>query len=637
MSASKLTRLRDNLESLVRKRQAIRWGTGYSGLLLAVVVILVAFFALDFLLRLTVLQRVVAWGAALAVGAWAARKYLLPFLGQRETPHQAALLVERNHQIDSDLIAALQFEEQHAAPGKAKSDWGSAALQSAVVDYVAEYSGGLNVFAGLNRGKLTRRAGWLAVAAVAVITACVVCPGHARSFFSRLALQNTHYPTATQITALSVNGTPIDLSDQDDPLKIAYGQLVEFEIQAAGVLPKNGKLLLKSASATRLIDLEPLGDASAASQLSSNPKAEQSVGASRHYRAVLPQLLDNLKYEVVLGDTFTDPCELNVIPLPVIEFQLSVTPPDYIQAAGPQPVVDPGVRQVAVVEGSAVGLTLTSSNKPLKSATLTVLAKAGEQIPEPVSYALKSLDGQGLRWRYNAAAGEPLAAVADVVKFKLNVEDADQLRLGSDIEGLIRIKPDRTPTVSMTIVDPLWLPTGTPILDLRATDDYGLRRLRLHVELMRAATEPRAEAIPTTSVIDQSFPGQNHMRSTRRTFFTVLQADSAVPAASAGPDITPPPLDVRSFNPAIHGAQLPFAGSYTLDLAPYRLRKGDQVKLTLDAIDDRGSHPGKATQSDPLFLQIIDESDVLAKLFERDQNADRQLNAAQKELIGGKP
>src|SRR5690349_10837613 len=134
MSSTRLAPLRSNLASLALKRQGIRWGTGWCGLLLAVLLTLGALFLIDYAFNLTILQRVVVLIVALGAIGWSVRRFLLPHLGQLESPQDMALFVERQQQIDSDLIAALQFED------KSSVSWGSTELQSAVVDYVSDFS-----------------------------------------------------------------------------------------------------------------------------------------------------------------------------------------------------------------------------------------------------------------------------------------------------------------------------------------------------------------------------------------------------------------------------------------------------------------------------------------------------------------
>ena len=56
--------------------------------------------------------------------------------------------------------------------------------------------------------------------------------------------------------------------------------------------------------------------------------------------------------------------------------------------------------------------------------------------------------------------------------------DADGLSLETPIRGTIRIRPDRPPTGSAEVVHKVVLPTAEPVIEYRASDDYGLSRAR---------------------------------------------------------------------------------------------------------------------------------------------------------------
>jgi hypothetical protein len=82
--------------------------------------------------------------------------------------------------------------------------------------------------------------------------------------------------------------------------------------------------------------------------------------------------------------------------------------------------------------------------------------------------------------------------------------------------------------------------------------------------------------------------------------------------------------------PSVHHAS-PLAGTYSLQLAPLKLAKGDRLKLVLEALDYRGDdHPGhpvgQPTTSEPVTLEIGDEAAVLAAIAETDKRSEQQLS-----------
>src|SRR4051794_32270907 len=125
---TQLVQLRSQLNALRRRRASARLWTALAGLLVAVVLALIVFFVIDLTFSMTVLQRIVALCIAGAALVWAVRKFVMPWLGHRESELDMALLVERQQRIDtSDIVAAIQFD----APGAAT--WGSGQLQAAVI------------------------------------------------------------------------------------------------------------------------------------------------------------------------------------------------------------------------------------------------------------------------------------------------------------------------------------------------------------------------------------------------------------------------------------------------------------------------------------------------------------------------
>ncbi len=90
-------------------------------------------FALDWCFQRNVdlLQRLLLLGLAAAGVIWAFARFALPWLGKHEDVTEMALLVQRQTGIDSDLVAALQFESPDA------EHWGSPQLETAVIDRVA--------------------------------------------------------------------------------------------------------------------------------------------------------------------------------------------------------------------------------------------------------------------------------------------------------------------------------------------------------------------------------------------------------------------------------------------------------------------------------------------------------------------
>ena len=136
-------------------------------------------------------QRLLLLGLAAAAVIWAFVRFALPWLGKREDVTDMALLVQRQAGIDSDLVAALQFESPDAAY------WGSTQLETAVIDRVAVEQKKLDVMAAMPRQPLARRLKVLIATVGRLGAAGLLAPEHVWVFFQRLAFGSQHYPSQT--------------------------------------------------------------------------------------------------------------------------------------------------------------------------------------------------------------------------------------------------------------------------------------------------------------------------------------------------------------------------------------------------------------------------------------------------------
>ena len=197
----------------------------------AVLLALVGVFVLDFIFRQEIqsLQRLgLIVVAALAV-AWAWRKYAQPLLSVRESDIDMALMVERQQQIDSDLVAAIQFEDD------VQGRWGSRQLETAVIEYVAQVGRDINVFQGFNREQLKSRVTMLRNYRRGGRNRRADFPGPCPRFSNRLCLGSMHYPSATQIKSLAINGRDVLHGGmQPQNIRCAEGREVELHSPLRG-------------------------------------------------------------------------------------------------------------------------------------------------------------------------------------------------------------------------------------------------------------------------------------------------------------------------------------------------------------------------------------------------------------------
>lgn len=554
---SRLSTLRFRLATLRRFRAWARWMTGLGGFGLALFGLCCAAFVVDWTLEMNRPQRAVLL-ALLVGGGWLAwRRFATPWLRRTESELEVALLVEKQQQIDSDLVAAIQFEQTDAPR------WGSPRLEAAVIDYVADFGGTLNIFQGFSWNAVRRRWISLAVGGAAALALSIAYPGHVGAFFNRLFLGSRHYPTKTAIREIVVNGQAYRFEALPAVIRSPFGRPLRLEVQGGGLLPETGYAELrtvKSGVSTRL-DLRP---------------AEPAASEGQSFMGSLPRLADSVQFQVYLGDAWTDPVRVEVIPLPVVELQLHPVPPSYAAHAEKDADLQLGSRQLAVIEGSRVDLHLTCVNKPLASATIDV---------EGTAFPLTLSGEDGKQW--TLAANTPFARVTGPIKYQVQVTDADGLQLEQPIEGFIRLRADRGPRIAAGVVAKHVLPNAHPRIRYEARDDFGIAKVRLIRQIMR---------------------GDGRMDETTQ--------------------------DIAVIPPAKQPRTTLKNAVYKLDLQSLQLAKGDQIKVTLEAWDYRGQSAGQSSLSEPLVLQVTDVQGILAGMVETDEQSARRLDAIIQRQLG---
>lgn len=565
---TKLSSLRSRISDLRRRRGAVRHGAGYAALAIAALWILVAAFLIDWTFSLSKPQRALLLVAAAAGVAWCFRKYTLPWFATKESDLDVALMVERKQKIDSDLVAALQFESPDAAR------WGSTQLEGAVIDYVADFSRNWNIFEGFSAKDLSKRAAWLVATVLLIGGAVIWRPDFAQAFLNRMLLGSAHYPTRTQIEAVAINGKPIDLSQGEAAvLKFPYGQPLKVEVKGAGELPARGR-----------INFNATGDGADANV---ELARKQDADAAAMYAGELPKLVDSVYTEIYLGDAWTDPLLVQMVALPVIDTKLTPVPPPYARGLEEDDAVAPGSRMLSVIEGSRVELEVTCANKPLASAKLKIddemypLVKSGGNTQAKVVWTLNVDES-------------PLRRVTKPLRYEVLVVDEDGLSPETPVTGAIRIKADNRPRIMGDVVTRFVLPTGAPEIEYRASDDYGIKELSIQLETLRG--DKTGAAMPIS---------------------TVTRAMKTVPKGRW-----------------ITREEMPVKDSYALDLSSLSLEKGDQVRLTLQVVDYRGEGEGQVASSEPIVLEVTDESGILAAISESDERSARQLDAIIERQLG---
>lgn len=488
---TKLNVLRSQLNRLKHQRALVRWGSAASALVVTLLWLLVAAFLCDWSLNLSSSFRLGLLVAWVACGLAALKTWIWPLLFFHETTEDVALLVERQNHIDSDLVAALQFESPAA------QKWGSSRLADAVVDYVAEFSPSLNVFEGFTYRPLPGRGLALLGTLALVVGSCAAYPGHASAFWNRFLLGAAHYPTKTQIESIVVNGHDIPVFAASSPVevRIPYGQPIHVQVTCSGDVPSTGHAALSGTTndSTNRIDL--------------TAKPDQTTV----FAGELAHLTDSFKIRFHFGDAVSDPATVKIVPLPLVDIAWQVTPPRYAAASLKPGELDGASRQFSVLEGSSLRLTLTCANKPLKSVRLT----SGDTTFDLVSSAAES--GQPTVWTLPRQT--PFEAIQEGIKYEIQVTDQDDLSLETPISGQIRLKSDRPPRIVASAVTRQVLPTAQPKLDYVAGDDFGIAKITAIINISREDGRMSREEVAVKSLSDADQPA------------TIVRGQVAIPLA----------------------------------------------------------------------------------------------------------
>ena len=580
---SRLTSFRRRLSLLRTARCSAKWLTGIAVLGSAALLTLGTLWGLDVLFELSGPQRFLTGGIAALGLVWLFARFTWPYLIFPETSTDLVLLVEQQHGLDNDLIAALEFDSARAAHG------GSDDLASSVVDEGVSTSQRVNVFAGFPLRALRQRLGLLFLCLVAAVVLILAFPDYAQVFAARwLQAASTHYPTQTRIVLVSINGQVVlseEVGDGQVPVtaRAAQAQPLKIVVEAQGELPDSGtvRLIAAERGTESVVALERV------------PEGENA--ASQRYHGILDRLNGPLAYQIDLGDAWTEPARIEMIPLPVVQLEIIPHPPAYASQAM-DGMAGAGKRIVQVLEGTNVDLAVRCVNqKELHEAVVSVTNDEKTWTAD-----LQPSDDDPAVWQYrgrDAEAGEdtPFRNVMRPTRFTLRVIDEDGLQPAGTLQGSLRIKADRPPTASARLVHQVVLPTAKPVIEYRVNDDFGVSVIRLIVTIQNTSEE-----------------------------FVAVTND--VPIADDTVPVELPSRVIELNEEVIPSTELPMDAVYALDLSAFELAKGDRLKLELEAVDYRGENQGQAYRGDPLYLLVSDESGVLSAISESDEKSEKQLS-----------
>ncbi len=450
---SGLHTFRSRLARLRYRRAYVRWQTAIARGLVLDIIGLYALLSIDFVFRLDTVPRLFVILLTIGILVWQSLRHIIPDLSTNETIVDMALLLERNHRVDSDLVAALQFES--SANGSA----GSTELQQAVIDRAGKISETLDFRSAVPKND-ARRAAWHAAIALLAVAVCwLAFPNHASAFWNRLCLGDAKYPTRTRIVEVMING-------QSDAPRVVEGETVVFHVTCSGITPDEGFARLRGIET---------GDSTSVKLKRINEKSDVAI-----YAAVGPSLNEPVDVSILIGDAATEPRRIALIRRPLVELTIEAIAPAYMR----RETIRQHERYVQVMEGSAVNIYVRCTNgKRLTQARFELIEQ--EEKPErSEAIAFAAADQSGASWQLDAVASGLNRVVKDL-QFRVAVADEDGLGTYHPIEGAIRVKSDRAPAATIATLHHAILPNARPTITYTAEDDFGVHSLALHLRLAK--------------------------------------------------------------------------------------------------------------------------------------------------------
>ncbi len=589
------------LQTIGRRRRFLRYVIGGSGLVAVVSATWLGLFALDWGLGLGVAERVVVVLAAAVAAAWAVRRFAWPWLRLRESELQLALLLQRQEGIDTDLVAAIQFENAHAQP------WGSPELRAAVIRQVADLAPRLPLRDDIPRRTVRQRALVGGIALALAGASAVLFPDHVRVFLLHLLLRSAAYPTATRIDELRVAGQAVELGSF--PVEVACPSNTPIAVTAkvTGRIPRDGVVqiaALASPQSTRI-------------HLSAEGEAVNVFSAS------LPLLTTACQCRIELGDATAGPILLRPAVPPQVRIAFQIHEPDYGTATDRRVRWQQDILQLTVAEGATVQPWLIS-DRPLRRGMVRLGdghdaielqqaasppdlsipnapapheagANRGEAAPPGPSHSDSTRSGSShadsAHYFFTLARPQPaLAEITEPVRLEFDGEDLHGWQ-ATRLRTIIFPRPDQPPRIQAQTRISLALPRAKPTVVCRASDDRGLVRIDVRAE--RVQTDGSTEVLRTWALWRANRPGLRE-------------------------------LDEH----------------FSLDLAATGTVKGDRLRIFLMAVEQgRKGQPGRSVDSTPIELTITDEQGILAAMTELDRkSADQLQQMVDRQLeVGGTP
>jgi hypothetical protein len=348
-----------------------------------------------------------------------------------------ALMVERAlPAFRSRFIAAVQL-------ARGRDDGSSPALVKALIAETTAMAATLDFAPVIDTAQLWR---WLKIVFFALLIAGVlVFVGERKTLplVQRAFLFRTPVPRKTLIVKVAA------------PTVIAIGDSWRVAASAGGIVPANGRLVVKTASGRRQeFDLPAEG------------------GAPPTFARTLQSMQEPFDYRVELGDAETDSVHVRVKPRPgVASVECRVNFPAYTRL----PAQRRALGDLKMPPGSRLVLRVRA-NSAIKSGEIRLVTADHEKVVKAAALVAEAKDRAWL-------SGEIEVPAKDVAGLTLNLVDDDGLESRGAAIYPVDVVPDEPPTIKILWPErreELLTRDATMLLAFAAKDDYGVATVRLN-------------------------------------------------------------------------------------------------------------------------------------------------------------
>ena len=449
-----LSPLHRGIKRVRRFRSVARLGSGVAQWVTAAGWLFLITFGLDWVGKMDTVERVVLLSIEAMALAWLFKKYMLPVIAVRESLIGIAAKIEAHQDVQSDLVAALQFNDANI------DQFGSEQLRARVVNDTAQISPGIDYLFGFSRPALWKNLGKSLATVAIIIAVAISVPDYFNIFLRRIALGEESYPTKTVVLSLetieanAVVGRPITFVVRVDDNK---------------VVPDDGILKI-------------VGKNDAESELKL-----VRIGTTNEYSVTLPRVIDDFAVTAIVGDDMGDTKKYDVLQVPRIELEMKADIPAY--AVESFNVKSAGGRIQSVLAGSNVHPVLRSTNNKLRAATIQL----GDRV-----FTLKN---EGDDWRM-PIENHPLIGVESTTKYQISVTDTNGISPDRPITGILQVRPDQNPRIAAATVINLVLSGAAPRIKFRAIDDFGIDTVTADITITRVGMDNSDDTI--TRMINES-------------------------------------------------------------------------------------------------------------------------------------